>query len=380
MDKPPVSELAGYSVDPVRGFVPDVDPLPYLGDRFAPWELVSRNLAALVLTGRLRKAVESLPALSVDSLVTAAERERALLLLSCLGNGYVWAETKPARRLPAVVAVPLCQVADALGRPPVVTHATIVLNNWRRLAPDEPLSMANIDTQLTFLGGADEKWFYNATVGVELAGGPALRWLVAAQHAVAADAADRLTTALLAIEPILRSTVTALLDVERWCDPHVYYHRIRRFLTGWPEPGLIYEGVDEEPRMFVGGSAAQSSLIQAFDAGLRVPHEHPSTGGFLRAMRDYMPRPHRRFLAGLEAGPSVHDYVATRRAQRPQLAEAYNGCVRALSDLRAKHIGLTGRYIGRFVRDEGAAMGTGGTEFVALLAKSRDETRARELA
>jgi len=72
--------------------------------------------------------------------------------------------------------------------------------------------------------------------------------------------------------------------------------------------------------------------------------------------------------------------VATRRAQRPQLAEAYNGCVRALSDLRAKHIGLTGRYIGRFVRDEGAAMGTGGTEFVALLAKSRDETRARELA
>ncbi|MCW6004370.1 indoleamine 2,3-dioxygenase [Micromonospora sp. CPCC 205371] len=133
--------------------------------------------------------------------------------------------------------------------------------------------------------------------------------------------------------------------------PTCFYHRIRPFLTGWPEPGLVYERVDETPRLLTGGSAAQSSLIQAFDAGLRIPHQHEVTGAFLRAMRAYMPLSHRRFLADLEAGPSIFDYVTARRGEHPRLVDAYNACVRAVGDLRAQHLGLTGRYISRFERN-----------------------------
>lgn len=376
---PKVAELASYAVDAERGFVPTADPLTALSTEYLPWELLARDISPLVMTGRMRAAVEALPELSTERLGSEPERQLALLVLSCLGHAYVWAEPEPALRIPAALARPWYQLAAELGLPPVLTHSSIVLNNWRRLAPDEPLSMTNIDTQVTFLGGVDEKWFYLATVGVELAGAPALPLLVEAQHAIAADDADQLTSGLLAIEPIIRATTRAFLDVERWCDPHVFYHRVRRFLTGWPEPGVVYDGVDDVPRAFAGGSAAQSSLIQAFDAGLRIPHEHELTGTFLRGMRAHMPPQHRRFLEDLEAGPSTYDYVAGRRGERPLLADAYNACVRAVSDLRAQHLGLTGRFIGRFERESSAALGTGGTDFVQMLVRSRDETKAREL-
>jgi indoleamine 2,3-dioxygenase len=373
----PVRELSSYGIDPVRGFVPAADPLPRLGPRYAPWERLARRIPYLLMTGRLRPAVAALPVLPIDALSTDAERERAMLVLSFLGGAYVWAEPVPATRLPAALAVPWWQVADAMGVPPVLRHSSIVLTNWRRVDRRGPVDLGNLDTALTFLGGVDEKWFYLATLGVELAGAPVLPRLVGAQNAVAFGDTARLTDELLAIEPILRSTTRALLDVERWCDPYVFYHRIRRWLAGWPEPGLVYEGVAATPHVFAGGSAAQSSLVQAFDAGLGITHQQEITTTFLRGMRAYMPRPHRRFLADLEAGPSIADHVMAYRIERPQLGDAYTACVRALTDLRAQHLGLTGRYISRFERGTGAAKGTGGTDFVRLLIQARAETAAR---
>ncbi|MFE0025219.1 indoleamine 2,3-dioxygenase [Amycolatopsis sp. NPDC059021] len=375
--RPVGRDLASYGIDAERGFVPGTDPVPALAPRYRPWERIARDLGPLIMTGRLRGAVDALPELAPGDLDGPGERERAFLLLSCLGNAYMWAEPLAAERFPAALAVPWCALAEELGRPPVLAHYSAVVNNWRRLAPDEPVSPTNIDTQVTFLGGVDEKWFYLATVGVELAGAPALPLLVAAQHAVAADDADRLTAALRALEPIIATTTRAFLAMEKWCDPHAFYHRVRPFLAGWPAPGVVYEGVWDEPRTMTGASAAQSSLIQAFDAGLGIPHPHERTGVFLRGMREHMPVPHRRFLTDLEAGPSVHGYAARRR-DRPQLTDAYNACVRAVSELRAQHIGLTGRYIGRFERS-GTAKGTGGTDFVRLLVEAREETRATEL-
>lgn len=61
------------------------------------------------------------------------------------------------------------------------------------------------------------------------------------------------------------------------CDPYVYYHRIRRFMSGWRDNqqlpnGLVYEGVASEPQLFYGETGAQSSIIPAFDAALGVMH------------------------------------------------------------------------------------------------------------
>ncbi|WP_170223490.1 indoleamine 2,3-dioxygenase [Nonomuraea turkmeniaca] len=376
---PRVASLGEYAIDAHRGFVPAEDPVDALPAAYNPWEQVGRNITALIMTGRIRPAIESMPELTPDRLESCGEQERAMLLLCCLANAYVWGADAPARSLPAPVARPLHDLAHRLDRAPIIAHASLVLNNWRRIDATEPLSMSNIDTQLTFLGGVDEKWFYLATVGVELAGAGGLPLLVQAQHAAAAEDHTRLIEALLGIRKILAGVVDALLAIERWCDPHVFYHRIRPFLMGWSAPGLRFEGVDREPLVLAGGSAAQSTLIQAFDAGLDIHHRDELTTGFLTGMRAYMPRPHRRFLEDLEAGPSIHDHVARHRNTRPELADAYNAAVDGLARLRGQHIGMTGRYITRFEHGEKAAKGTGGSDFIGFLKRSREETTERLL-
>ncbi|WP_162795554.1 indoleamine 2,3-dioxygenase [Nonomuraea lactucae] len=377
--RPRVAALGEYAIDARHGFVPAEDPVDGLPAYYRPWEQVGRNIAALIMTGRIRPAIESMPVLALDRLESGGEQERAMLLLSCIANAYVWGTGTPARTLPAPAARPLHELARTLDRAPIVAHASIVLNNWRRIDRTEPLGMSNIDTQLTFMGGVDEKWFYLATVGVELAGADGLPLLVRAQRAAAAEDRTRLVEALLGVGKVLGRVVQAFLDVERWCDHHVFYHRVRPFLTGWSAPGLRFEGVDSEPLVLAGGSAAQSSLIQAFDAGLDIPHRDELTSGFLTGMRAYMPGPHRRFLEDLEAGPSVRDFVARHRGGCPRLAEAYNAAVDGLAQLRAQHIGITGRYIRRFERGEEAGKGTGGSDFTGFLKRSREETTERLL-
>lgn len=172
--RPRVATLSEYAIDAERGFVPGEDPVDALPVYYEPWERLGRNIAALIMTGRLRPAVESMPVLTPDRLRSAGERERAMLLLCCLANAYVWGAESTVDTLPAPVARPLHALARELDRAPIAAHASIVLNNWRRIDAGEPLSMSNIDTQVTFLGGVDEKWFYLATVGVELAGAPGL--------------------------------------------------------------------------------------------------------------------------------------------------------------------------------------------------------------
>ncbi|AXB42260.1 hypothetical protein [Amycolatopsis albispora] len=359
-----------YGVDEHRGFLPAADPLDRLPPYFTPWEDTARDIGALLMTGRMREAVAALPELSPDALTTEAERERAMLLLVCLANAHVWASDPPAANVPAPLARPLHRLATGLDRPPIIAHASIVLANWRRLDPARPLGMDNIDTQVTFLGGVDEKWFYLATAGVELTGAPGLELLAEGQEAVADDDAARLTTCLDRLRVVLDRTIQAFLDVERWCDPYVFYHRIRRFLTGWD--GVTLDGTGTAPHVLAGGSAAQSSLIQSFDAGLGIRHDHPLTAEFLGRMRQSMPRGHRRFLHDLETGPSIRAYALG--AGHPPLAEAYRAAVRTLTDLRGRHIGLTGRYISRFERGEGK--GTGGSDFVTMLRRAREETEA----
>jgi hypothetical protein len=203
------------------------------------------------------------------------------------------------------------------------------------------------------------------------------------------------------------------------CAPYIFWHRIRPFLSGWRSNptlpnGVVYEGVrvnrypvpsdhaDAESRasaagvayQLYGGSAAQSSVVPCLDAFLGVQHADPSQ--FLRAMREYMPPAHRRFIAAMEARPSVRDAVAAVssrcgacRVSRAaiastahcsscccsflgggggggagsvgtRLSEAFSRCVDALAAFRAVHISVVKDYILKQV-DSGAGGAAAGT-------------------
>jgi len=380
--------LAEYQIDPVHGFVAPDEPPTALPPGFAAWDRLAADLPALIRSQRLGAVLAGLPVLDPAALPDAPARERALLILSVLANAHVHGHVHahvhahvhggpaPAARLPAGVAVPLWALSQAMDRVAIVTHASMVLNNWRRIDPLLPLSADNAALNVIFLGGVDEEWFFLATLGVELAGAPALGELAGLGDRVRAGDDAGLAAALGRIGAAVAAMRAALARMGDWCEPRAFYTRIRPFLAGWPGAGLVYEGVSDTPVPLLGGSAAQSTLIQALDAGLGVRHARPGPGDFLAEMRRYMPAPHRAFLDALEAGPDLAAHVAA--SGHDALRGTYGACLTALGDLRRDHMAMAARYIIAQAPREGAgaAIGTGGTEFVPFLRATREATLA----
>ena len=372
--------LRDYDVDRERGFLPSTDPLEELPTGFESWERVAPRVSALLLAGQLRPTLEALPIPELERLERREELERAMLLLSVFGNAYVWAEEEPARTIPRAIAVPWCRVADELGRPPIISHASIVLRNWRRIDSDGPLNLDNLETLQLFGGSPDEQWFYLIPAAMEAHGAQALVTIEGARSSVADKRLDALARELETIGRIVEELTEILLRTPEKCDPYIFYRRVRPYLTGWPEPGIVYEGVSETPVKLPGGSAAQSSLFQAIDAALGISHEHEDSRPFLLAMRGHMPPKHRAFLETLdEGGPLLRALVMEHRAAHPELADRYDGAVLALECFRKTHFEMAVRYITRQAPEPHEAKGTGGTELRTFLAKTREETKDKLL-
>lgn len=388
------NELAVFYVDPIRGFLPPQDPITELPTYYAPWEAAIAHLPALLITGKAGATLKRLPTLSVERLETDGQVERAMLLLSIFASVYVWEEKAPKITLPQNIAQPLWTVAVRLDRPPILSYTSIVLHNWRRFGDtafrdsvqgrsdpvDSPtgngLTLEKLALQHCFWGGIDEQWFYLISVAIEAAGAAALPALLTAQHAVANNRIDHLVASLQRIHAALTNAYAILLRLPEKCHPYIFYHRIRQFIGGWPEEGVIYEGVSTTPQSFVGSSAAQSPLLQAIDAGLDIAHTDEKSA-YLHKVRPYMHRGHRRFIQALATGPSVRDYVMTNAVDHPALRDSYNGCVDALDQFRKKHLEIAVEYIAQQApqQTKQAQLGTGGTPFIPFLSQVRKETQ-----
>jgi indoleamine 2,3-dioxygenase len=368
--------LATYNIDPASGFLPTEPPLSRLPEEFAPWEQLVPQLSALIRSRRVRAALEVLSLLDVSTLITSAQLERAMLLLSVFGNSYVWGGEEPALRIPRSVAVPLCAVANVLDRPPITHYASMALNNWQLLDPRQPLSVSNARMQVQFLGGVDEDWFFIASIGVELAGAPLLPLVVAADEGARSGEDAQLAGTLGELADGVTRVIQALERIREWCDPHTYYLRVRPYLSGWPGDGVVYEQVSEQPRKYVGGSAGQSSLLQVLDAVLGIDHGDSPAGRYLRSIRAYMPVEHRRFVTDIERSSQVRARAARGSAA---LRAAYNGALNEIARFRQHHVSLAQDYI---LKPSGMNLeerGTGGTTLANFLHGTQDATTRSKL-
>src|SRR5215475_8823869 len=100
-----LSSISAPELSHERGFLPFEDPLSRLPKAFDAWESVASSLPKLFVSDRLRCALESLPPFPLDAISSERERERAMVLLSYIGHAYVWGGPRPARVLPACLAV-----------------------------------------------------------------------------------------------------------------------------------------------------------------------------------------------------------------------------------------------------------------------------------
>ncbi|KAI0225459.1 tryptophan 2,3- dioxygenase [Massospora cicadina] len=376
-DDPLILRLEDYDISPLTGFLPPEGPLRRLPlAYFAPWEEIMDDLSALLLCGRFRDRVNKLAILDTEKLVCLREQQRAFVVLCFLSHAYIWGKNEPiSQTLPSCLAVPLVKVAELLDINPVGCNASQVVWNWKLMDPSAPLSLDNLGVLHTFTGATDEAWFYLVTVGIEAHGGRALKAMVESVAAVRAGDADRVRCCLQNMAVAIQGINHTLRKMYDKCDPYLFYWKIRPYLAGWEHMGeaglpygVLYQGVDEDNvfRQYAGGSAGQSSLIQAFDialgiahyptcdqwrsikdeekrrASLGLPKLKPSRTTYLYGMRSHMPGLHRRFLEELTKVANLRSFVD---AVQGDCARWYNRCVTRLKKFRDLHIQIVTRYI-----------------------------------
>lgn len=348
-----------------RGFLPPYEPLRRLPPGFEAWEEMTSDISARYLVGRVRRDLAALPELDPASLADGPEAERAMLLLTFFAGAYVHATDPPAANLPPPLARPLVALSRRLGRPPILSHASLAMHNWRRLDPSGPIEVENLVNLVGIHGSTDETWFLTIAVAIEACGGEEPARIVRME--IAAEAGDDETVAaeLGRLSETIRR-ITALTERTReGCDPHVFYRRVRPPFSGWFEPGVRYQGTDlAEPLVLAGGSAAQSPLIQSFDAALSVEQPGAARGPHLD-MRRYMAPRHRRFVKAVEESGAVRRFAASTRS--PVVRNGYDDALAALAELRRVHMAIVNDYILRQADAGAEARGTGGTDFRRFL-------------
>lgn len=377
-------DLSMFGMSEARGFLPHTDPLLSLPKPFSAWESVAQRLPKYLAGLSLRKAVNALPPFDLNSIKTEAELHRSMVILSFIGHAYVFGEKPTVEKIPAVLARPWYEVAKKLGRPPVLSYESYALDNWQRLDPNGPIATGNVALAQNFLGGIDEEWFVIIHVDIEARAASALTSIAEGRRAVELSDSNGLLIALKEMSCALSGMYASLCDMVLYCDPFMYFHRVRPYIHGWKNNpslprGLVYEGVSEyagEGQFFRGETGAQSTIIPSLDAFLGIGHVEDVLKTYLMEMRTYMPPKHREFLEAVEAGPSTRDFVAARSSES-QLRLVYDECVDWVEKFRTKHLEYAVSYIAKQAQTDPSnpsQIGTGGTPFVKYLTKHRDET------
>lgn len=381
-------KIADFGITEEFGYLPTTDPVQKLSPGNEEWDQFGREIPKLLMSSNFRKSVNDLPLFDVSALQGESEIQRAMLILSYIGQSYQWSDETPAEILPSKLAKPWYEVGKLVGRPPILSYQSYASDNWRRINPNGPIECGNIALLQCFLGGQDEEWFILIHIDIEKKAGKALKAIEQSQSAVSEKDSDKLLQALTDLRNSLKLMYEVLCRMPEKCDPYIYFHRVRPYIFGWRNNpslpnGVIYEGVDEykgKGQIFRGETGAQSAIIPAMDGVLGIEHEKDELREYLMEMRTYMPPKHVAFIEAVEKGPSVRDFV--KSVNNLNLKSIFNECVEIVADFRAKHLEYAGTYIhaqAQATPGNPSAVGTGGTPFMVYLRKHRDETRSQSL-
>ncbi|XP_071585246.1 indoleamine 2,3-dioxygenase 2 isoform X3 [Heliangelus exortis] len=221
-------------VPALRGVRVPPAPAPELPAPYSPWMEIAHDLPQLITSHQLRSRVLQMPQLRTQQLRGREELHLAHLVLSFITMGYLWQEGEEGtvKVLPQNLAVPFWEVSQALGLPPILSHADFVLANWRRKNPNGPLEIENLDTIISLPGGESLRGFILVTLLVEKAAVPGIKAIVQAIRAVLQLDEETLHEALQELAEAIGNMSKALTRMHDYVDPAVFYTVIRIFLSG----------------------------------------------------------------------------------------------------------------------------------------------------
>ena len=181
--------------------------------------------------------------------------------------------SKPCKRLPASLSIPLVEASSHFGLPPALTYTALCLWNHDMTSSQDELD--NLSSRMTFTGLVDESWFYLISAIIEARGGLTLPLMLDYRDAAQYGNWPVVIENLHCVSKILVELKRLLLRVYEKCDPQTFYDQFRPFLAGSKGTEALPNGVllqDRKGRQFygeyLGGSAGQSSLFQFLDTVL----------------------------------------------------------------------------------------------------------------
>lgn len=356
-----------------RGFLPDPDPLTAFpaNSELSVLDEIGRNLPSLLHDRGFREYARSLKIPPLPQKPDLAKLRLYYVRVGFLASAYInQVGEEPAQVLPANLAHPLYRVCKLLGRPPILSYDGYALYNWKRFRKDGPIALGNIDTIQNFVHLYDEHWFILVHVEIEAKAARILDAIAGAQDALGSGDTNAINQHLWAIAGAVNEQIGVLRRIPEKMDPKLYYRTFRPYIRFFEN--VFYEGVETNGgssgapvRMnFRGETGAQSSIMPALVAFMKIPHQPSMLTNHLLDMRNYMPAEHRALIQSVQAMPSVREAGDKR---------AFNAILEAMAEFRSIHYGWAQEYINRRTGDP---RGTGGTPYMQWLQQLIDETRA----
>ena len=358
------------------GFLPDkISTL--LSNGFDDVEHIAKNLPKILANNQIEYEVLNLETEKNISNLSIDELERAMLLYSYIGHGYIWGGTSIEKVIPKNISKTWYKISQKLDRPPILSYASYALNNWKLQDVNKPFDLENIRILQNFLGGMDEDWFIMIHIAIELEAKEILNNLKI-YYLDKNEDQSYLENALVSIKKINQ----IMNRMPEKCDPFIYYNRVRPYIFGWKNNpatpnGVIYEGVEEyggNPQLFRGETGAQSSIVPALDALLGVTHSNDPLKEYLDEMRLYMPKEHRNLLNDLDQWSENNRSKSIREDSSVLLSDEI---IKEVHAFRNKHLEYARIYIHEQSlsnQNNSNVVGTGGTPFMKYLDKHLQET------
>ena len=348
-----------------------------LSNEFDDVEYIAKNLPKILANNQIEYEVLNLETEKNISNLSIDELERAMLLYSYIGHGYIWGGTSIEKVIPKNISKTWYKISQKLDRPPILSYASYALNNWKLQDVNKPFDLENIRILQNFLGGMDEDWFIMIHIAIEHEAKEILNNLKT-YYLDKNEDQSYLENALVSIKKINQ----IMNRMPEKCDPFIYYNRVRPYIFGWKNNpatpnGVIYEGVEEyggTPQLFRGETGAQSSIVPALDALLGVTHSNDPLKEYLDEMRLYMPKEHRNLLNDLDQWSENNRSNSTTEDSSVVLSDEI---IKEVHAFRNKHLEYARIYIHEQSlsnQNNSNVVGTGGTPFMKYLDKHLQET------
>ena len=348
-----------------------------LSNEFDDVEHIAKNLPKILANNQIKDEVLNLETEKDISNLSIDELERAMLLYSYIGHGYIWGGTSIEKVIPKNISKTWYKISQKLDRPPILSYASYALNNWKLQDVNKPFDLENIRILQNFLGGMDEDWFIMIHIAIEHEAKEILNNLKT-YYLDKNEDQSYLENALVSIKKINQ----IMNRMPEKCDPFIYYNRVRPYIFGWKNNpatpnGVIYEGVEEyggTPQLFRGETGAQSSIVPALDALLGVTHSNDPLKEYLDEMRLYMPKEHRNLLNDLDQWSENNRSNSITEDSSVVLSDEI---IKEVHAFRNKHLEYARIYIHEQSlsnQNNSNVVGTGGTPFMKYLDKHLQET------